>query len=510
VTEATVVDHGEEPSPALTAETSTPGATDLAVLGLAIAVHAACVWQVRRFITDDAYISLRYARNLAEGHGPVWNPGGPPTEGFTNPLLVAVEAVVYRLFGAGPGFAQGLGIASGLALVVVVWHLGRIVVGRWAANAAAVLVAGSPALAYWAVGGLETLPYTLAVVTATLLLARSDGGPHVAAATILATLPWLRAEGLGVVAGLVFLSEIVGLVRGRTRRATIQRLVWLAGLPLLSQLLLQGLRWAWFGHLLPNSVIYKTGTGTFGEVTATFLVEIAPVAPLAIAGFALVRGRGRLLAAVPVVYAVASLTFRDSVNTYSRLVLAALPLLLLLAATALPGGATMLRETWQRRSTVLAAGTAALLGYLLLLAPASLPDAANRADGYAACRGVARQVAGEWLRDNTAADATFAMGDSGVTPYEARRYHYDLFHLNEASIQETGPLSAQARADWAHDRAPDYFVLASRDAEEFRGAYGTDRRVHRHDAFAAYELETVAGPSADVPCDYYLFIYRRG
>jgi arabinofuranosyltransferase len=497
------------PERELTTDGTGPGTSDLALLGLAIGVYAACVWQVRRFITDDAYISLRYARNLAEGHGPVWNPGGPPTEGFTNPLLVALEAVAYRLFGAGPGFAQALGVASGLALVVIVWHLGRRVAGRWAANAAAALVAGSPALAYWAVGGLETLPYTLAVVTTALLLARPDGGPHVAAAAVLATLPWLRAEGLGVAAGLVFFSEIGGLVRGPTRKATIRRLLWLAGVPLLSQLLLQGLRWAWFGHLVPNSVIYKTGTGTFGEVTTKFLVEIAPVAPLAVAGFALLRGRGRLLAAVPVTYAIASLTFRDSVNTYSRLVLAALPPLLLLAASALPGGATMLRETWQRRTVVLAAGTAALMGYQLALAPASLPDAANRADGYMACRGVTRQVAGEWLHENTAADATFAMGDAGVTPYEARRYHYDLFHLNEASIQETGPLSARERADWAHDRAPNYFVLASRDPEEFRGVYGTDRRVHRHDAFASYQLETVAGPATDIPCDYYLFIYRR-
>jgi arabinofuranosyltransferase len=512
-------DHPELPAPTTTvddrepaplaepAPRPTPG--DLGVLGLAIALYAACIWPVRRFVTDDAYISLRYARNLADGHGPVWNPGGPATEGFTNPLLVFAEAVVYRLSGAGPGFAQALGMASGLALVVVVWSLGRQVVDRWAANAAAVLVAGSPALAYWAAGGLETLPYTLAVVTAALLLARPDGGPHVAAAVLLATLPWLRAEGLGVAAALVFFSEVAGLVRAPTRRTTIRRLLWLAGLPLISQLALQALRWVWFGHLLPNSVIYKAGTGTFGEVTSKFLVEIAPVAPLAVAGFALVRGRARLLAAVPVAYAVASLTFRDSVNTYSRLVLAALPLLLLLAAAALPGGATMLRESWQRRSAVLTTGTAALLGYLLVLAPASLRDAANRAEGYMGCRAESRQAAGEWLRDHTDADASFAMGDSGVTPYVARRTHYDLFHLNEASIQETGPLTAQERAEWAHEVAPDYFVLASRDAEEFHGDYGTDRRVHRHDGFAAYELETVAGPPPGVACNYHLFIYRR-
>src|SRR5258708_7855289 len=33
---------------------------------------------------DDAMISMRYAKNLAQGFGLVWNPGGERVEGFTN------------------------------------------------------------------------------------------------------------------------------------------------------------------------------------------------------------------------------------------------------------------------------------------------------------------------------------------------------------------------------------------------------------------------------------------
>ena len=41
-----------------------------------------------RFFTlfDDAMIAMRYARNLADGYGLVWNPGGERVEGFTNPI----------------------------------------------------------------------------------------------------------------------------------------------------------------------------------------------------------------------------------------------------------------------------------------------------------------------------------------------------------------------------------------------------------------------------------------
>jgi hypothetical protein len=45
---------------------------------------------------DDAMISMRYARNLVEGNGLVWNPG-ERVEGFTNPLWVLFMAAVHLL-----------------------------------------------------------------------------------------------------------------------------------------------------------------------------------------------------------------------------------------------------------------------------------------------------------------------------------------------------------------------------------------------------------------------------
>ena len=45
---------------------------------------------------DDAMVSMRYARNLVNGEGLVWNPG-ERVEGFTNPLWVFFMAVVHLL-----------------------------------------------------------------------------------------------------------------------------------------------------------------------------------------------------------------------------------------------------------------------------------------------------------------------------------------------------------------------------------------------------------------------------
>ncbi|MBN2144605.1 MAG: glycosyltransferase family 39 protein [Candidatus Aureabacteria bacterium] len=49
---------------------------------------------------DDAMISMRYAKNLADGFGLVWNPGGEKIEGFSNPLWVGLMSF-FHLFPIG-------------------------------------------------------------------------------------------------------------------------------------------------------------------------------------------------------------------------------------------------------------------------------------------------------------------------------------------------------------------------------------------------------------------------
>ncbi len=53
------------------------------------------------FLTDDAFISFRYVRNLIEGHGLVFNPG-ERVEGYTNFLWVLELAALGRRLDCGP------------------------------------------------------------------------------------------------------------------------------------------------------------------------------------------------------------------------------------------------------------------------------------------------------------------------------------------------------------------------------------------------------------------------
>ena len=61
---------------------------------LPVVIFLLMVTYVFPFAIDDAYISLRYAENWANGYGPVFNPG-ERVEGYTNFLLVAIERCCY-------------------------------------------------------------------------------------------------------------------------------------------------------------------------------------------------------------------------------------------------------------------------------------------------------------------------------------------------------------------------------------------------------------------------------
>src|SRR4030081_52180 len=66
---------------------------------------------------DDAMISMTYARNLAHGHGLVWNAGHAPVEGYTNFLWTVWMAGIH-LLGLPDRLTSVPVIITGLALLL--------------------------------------------------------------------------------------------------------------------------------------------------------------------------------------------------------------------------------------------------------------------------------------------------------------------------------------------------------------------------------------------------------
>ena len=68
----------------------------LAAFACAIAVLAVSTSGFRGFMSDDAFISLRYAERFLQGHGLTWN-DGERVEGYTNLLWILGVSLFGRL-----------------------------------------------------------------------------------------------------------------------------------------------------------------------------------------------------------------------------------------------------------------------------------------------------------------------------------------------------------------------------------------------------------------------------
>ncbi len=153
------------------------------------------------FLTEDAFISFRYARNLLDGHGLVFNIG-ERVEGYSNFLWTLELAAVWRVFGippedAAPWLSVAFTVATLAAMASWIARLPNLQHRRLVMWMSLGLVCSSATFAVWtSAGGLETRQFTFFVVLAVVLLTtcRSRRG-LLAASTSLALASLTRPEG---------------------------------------------------------------------------------------------------------------------------------------------------------------------------------------------------------------------------------------------------------------------------------------------------------------------------
>ena len=86
----------EVTEPAAAGARRTPWVVVAGLVALGIAVLYGLRVREYWFLSDDAFISFRYSRHLADGLGLVWN-AGEPVEGYTNFLWVLLMAASLSL-----------------------------------------------------------------------------------------------------------------------------------------------------------------------------------------------------------------------------------------------------------------------------------------------------------------------------------------------------------------------------------------------------------------------------
>ena len=255
-------------------------------------------------IADDAYISFRYARNLADGLGLVYN-AGEAVMGFSNPtwtLLLALGAAL----GLDPELvAPALGLCANAVLLVLLLRLDP----RW--SAATLLRVGLPVVcgsfALWTIAGLEGPLFGLALTAG--LLAAHRHGPTAPARTfaLVGLLPavavWTRPEGALFAGALAFGAALAG--RSWTER--LRTFGWLLLAPTLAWLALTGWTFALYGSFVPNTYFAKAQPMSLAllarglryalkfQSTYSFVPAALALAWLALGGWR-IAGPGRLAA----------------------------------------------------------------------------------------------------------------------------------------------------------------------------------------------------------------------
>jgi hypothetical protein len=146
-------------------------------LGLAALAWAADAALEQWWTADDAFISFRYARNLVDGLGLVFN-SGERVEGFTNPSWTLWAAAGLRLGFPAEAWANFWGLVCYLATIVLLWIQHRADArvwtdGKFVLPVAAVGAALATDWAIWAVSGMETALFTLLLTAAFVAAARS-------------------------------------------------------------------------------------------------------------------------------------------------------------------------------------------------------------------------------------------------------------------------------------------------------------------------------------------------
>lgn len=440
-----------------------------------IAVALVLGWALHPLAVDDAFITYRYAHNLATGQGFAYN-AGQPVLSTTAPLWALLLAAGALLWPDIPSVANTLAAAAVGIGAVLLSLLGRDPETPWAGLLAALFFVLYPLL--WLSLGLETAVFLALALGAMVAYRR---GRLYLAALLLALATLTRGDGL-ILAAVLAADHL--LHRRRAEGQSPPRRTAIGAAAVYLGALLPAVVWlTWqFGSPVPATLAAKraqSGLGITGFYPHTTYLEGLIIlararlaqSPLyllflpAVAVGLVVVGRRGGWGRLPVAWGMAHLLGYTAlgVTPYSWYYAPLVPGLVCTAALGIVEGARRLRSRrgvavlWAAGLLLALAGSDRALVQALdgLVPPPEdplskvLPEA--KVEVYA--------QAGRWLRDHTPPDALIGVTEVGVLGYYAERRMVDFLGLLEPEVA-----AAVGRGDlaWALLRyQPDYLALTA-------------------------------------------------
>ena len=226
---------------------------------------------------DDAFITFRYAENLARGNGFVYNPGVFAL-GTTTPLFGLILTIPCFLGVSAPTAAVFISVASDLVTGHVAYRLLSTSLGRYAALGAVTAFALDPHSIRIGVGGMESSLFLALSVLIILLLTQQR---YTLAVALASASVYIRPE-----AALLLMISVVLTLRAGLNNKAVKSLSLGAAIVLVPLFFM----YQYYGTILPQSLISKssvegaTGIGVLlffffprGSLVQTLYTLMAPV-----------------------------------------------------------------------------------------------------------------------------------------------------------------------------------------------------------------------------------------
>ncbi len=431
------------------------------------------------FVNDDAYISFRYAQNLAE-HGQLVFNLDERVEGFTNFLWTLMLAGGIKL-GINPVvFSRFLGVAFAVGTLGLLVRLSLRLDGerpsRWHV-VAPVGLAGLGAFACWCTGGLETQLFTfLLLLGFERLLNEMATGRGFTSGACFALAAMTRPEGV-LFFGLAALYRLGrNFLRERRLAPTFPELYWLLAfvavfVPYFAW------RWTYFGWPFPNTFYVKSagGAGTY-QLGLYYLRRFVEDYGVGFLALVLLLGwpskldwRRRDLFAL---FTLSALAFAgyvvkvggDFMGLY-RFILPVLPLGVLCVQEATRTLAQRLAP-FVTQPVLAAAGIAAFAAFLAGSLQVSRTAAAGGSDRGIDSPGYLKQYVDEripvglWMAPHVRPEHLASVGGAGVIPYYSKIRAFDCFGLVDQTIAHDPAMTVQLRP--GHQKWVSFSYLFSR------------------------------------------------
>lgn len=462
----------------------------------------------RHGLIDDAYITYQYARNLADGFGVVYFPGGDATEGFTNALWV-LFLVPSFLIGIDPLiFARSLSILFALTGAVFLVRLYKLISPlqnyelTWAIPV--VLWLGFHKFTYHLMLGLETILFSFLLVVTTyvfvtalralttgqlegnepdaLLKANAPNGAVYLFFLCGAALGLTRPEGFAVT-GIMGLA----LLTARSNARVVMRGFLLFFL--MVSLVVAG-KYALFGSVIPNSFYLKVAITESSVPGAAFVFSFVDEMRawfLLCFLFLLQPKRGcqesLAYAAMLAVLAFALLFYIRALPLMAWEHRYLVPFTFVLALAASRAISIPMVEFNSVTRNGFASVTLVLLsvggGLLMLLGPKTIAGVNTSVKGLVglpeappaetfALHYSEKDLGERLAKLGLGGNLSIAFWDAGLIPYKSGCRFIDLNGLNENRIARM--TSGEELIDYVLDASPDIIIFATRQAERSPGS----------------------------------------